>query len=204
LRRWARDLQNKCENEDILIYLGDVLFWNNVDELLEIFKPFHEAQIMSESSKSNLSYVYSRWNKVKNYLTTQHALIRTDLLSVYEERFEKQISEIHLMAFYLNPVNQAAQFENPGDLNKCTTFLKDYFEYDDYIAARISFLHYKGRRNEYSSETLWEKEYIASFIDFWDCAAIAGPELAVFAQRLLFTSPNSFLCERSFSCMKLH
>jgi hypothetical protein len=64
------------------------------------------------------------------------------------------------MAFHLNPANQAAQFENPGDLNKCTTFLKDHLEHDDYIAARISFLHYKGRRNEYSSEILWEKEYI--------------------------------------------
>jgi hypothetical protein len=59
LRRWARDLQNECENE------------------VEIL---HEAQIMSESSKGNLSHVYSRWNKVKDHLTTQHALIRTDLL----------------------------------------------------------------------------------------------------------------------------
>jgi hypothetical protein len=82
--------------------------------------------------------------------------------------------------------------------------LKDYLEHDDYIAARISFLHYKGRRNEYSSEILWEKEYIVSPIDFWDCAVIAGLELAIFAQRLLFTLPNSFFCERFFSCIKLY
>ncbi len=44
---------------------------------------------MSEFSKGNLSHVYNRWNKVKDYLTTQHALIRTNLLNVYEERFEK-------------------------------------------------------------------------------------------------------------------
>jgi hypothetical protein len=60
LRRWARDLQNECENEDILIYLGDVLFWNDVDELLEILESLYEVQIMSKFSKGNLSHVYSR------------------------------------------------------------------------------------------------------------------------------------------------
>jgi len=44
---------------------------------------------MSESSKGNLLHIYDRWKKIKDYLVTQYISIRTDLLSVYEERFEK-------------------------------------------------------------------------------------------------------------------
>jgi hypothetical protein len=64
LKKWARNLQNECENKEILEALTDILYWNDVDELLEVLLPLHKAQIMSESSKGNLSHVYDRWKKI--------------------------------------------------------------------------------------------------------------------------------------------
>jgi hypothetical protein len=60
LKKFARDNQNECENAEILEALLDILYWNDVDELLDILIPINEAQIMSESSKGNLSQVYER------------------------------------------------------------------------------------------------------------------------------------------------
>ena len=202
LKRWARDLQNECENEEILQALLDILYWNDVDELLQILEPLHEAQVMSESSKGNLSHVYSRWEKLEAHLSLQDE--STDLLSTYAERFEKQTSEIHLMAFHLNPANQAASYKNPGELNKLMTFLKDHQDPEEHMQTRLQFLHYKSRRQEFAAEELWEEQWVANPMDFWTYAYTAGPELAVFAQRLLSTPPNSLPCERAFSCMKLH
>jgi hypothetical protein len=35
-------------------------FWVAIMELLELFKPIHEAQKMSEDNRATISYVYSR------------------------------------------------------------------------------------------------------------------------------------------------
>jgi hypothetical protein len=60
LKRRARDLQNECENEEILQALLDILYWNDVDELLQILEPLHEAQVMSEPSKIYRMYTVAR------------------------------------------------------------------------------------------------------------------------------------------------
>jgi len=43
-------------------------FWAAITELLELFKPIHEAQKMSEDNKATISYVYSRWSLIEEHL----------------------------------------------------------------------------------------------------------------------------------------
>jgi hypothetical protein len=202
LKRFARDTQNECENAEILEALTDILYWNDVDELLDILLPINEAQIMSESSKGNLSQVYERWGKIRDHLALQEQA--TSLLNEYDDRVEKQTSDIHLLAFHLNPANVDASYSKDGDIDRIATFMKDHAPtFEAYQAMKLQFVQYKGRRREFASEHLWEKQLVESPLDFWDYAASAGPVLADFAQRLLSTPPNSLPCERSFSCMKL-
>jgi hypothetical protein len=203
LKKFARDAQNECENAEILEALTDILYWNDVDELLDILIPINEAQIMSESSKGNLSQVYERWGQIRDHLALQEQA--TSLLNEYEDRVIKQISDIHLIAFHLNPANVDAPYIKEGDIDRIATFIKDHaLTFEAYQAIKLQFVQYKGRRREFASEHLWEKQLVESPLDFWDYAASAGPILADFAQRLFSTFPNSLPCERSFSCMKLH
>jgi hypothetical protein len=70
------------------------------------------------------------------------------------------------MAFHLNPANVAAPYESLGDLNKIMTFLKDHCDPELYMQTKLQYIHYKGRRQEFSSEFLWEKDQVANAMDF--------------------------------------
>jgi hypothetical protein len=130
----------------------DIFYWNNVKKLLQILEWLYEAQIMNEFSKNNLSYIYSRWEKIEAYLIFQNEF--TDFLSIYAERFEKQISEIHFMVFHLNPANQAAPYKNTGKLNKFIIFLKNHQDPEKYIQTKLQLLYYKTRRRGFAAEKL--------------------------------------------------
>jgi hypothetical protein len=136
LRKFARDSQNECENAEILEALLDVLYWNDVDELLEILIPISKAQVMSESSKGNLSQVYERWGKIRDHLATQEQ--QSSLLHEYDIRVEKQTSDVHLIAFHLNPANASAPYQQEGDIHRIATFMKDHADsYEDYVAMKV-------------------------------------------------------------------
>ncbi len=62
------------------------------------------------------------------------------------------------MVFYLDPANIAASYVNQGDFNKFITFLKDHTDPEKYIITRFQFMYYKGRRQEFVLEVLWEKQ----------------------------------------------
>ena len=124
LKRFARDTQNECENAEILEALTDILYWNDVDELLDILFSITEEQIMSESSKGNLSQVYERWGKIRDHLALQEQV--TSLLNEYDDRVEKQTSDMHLLAFHLNPANVDASYLKDGDIDRIATFIKNH------------------------------------------------------------------------------
>jgi hypothetical protein len=139
LKKFARDNQNECENAEILETLLNILYWNDVDELLNILIPINEAQVMSESSKGNLSQVYERWSKIRDYFITQEQ--STSLLNEYDIRVAKQISDIHFITFYLNPANVGADYEQQGNIHKISTFIKDHApSYEAYMAIRLQFV----------------------------------------------------------------
>jgi hypothetical protein len=108
---------------------------------------------MSESSKGNLSQVYERWGKIREHLTLQKE--STSLLDKYETRVAKQTSDIHLIAFLLNPANADAPYTHDGDLGRISQFMKDHApSYETYVAMKLQFVQYKARRRTYASEYL--------------------------------------------------
>ena len=44
-------------------------FWNQINDLLMIFKPIHNAQKSSENTKSTVAHVVPRWNEIEAILT---------------------------------------------------------------------------------------------------------------------------------------
>ena len=47
-------------------------FWYDLEDLIEIYKPFHDCQIMSESGDVYFSYFIKRWKTIELYLQSLH------------------------------------------------------------------------------------------------------------------------------------
>jgi hypothetical protein len=60
LKPFARDRKNDCEDTKVLDTIKDPLFWEDLENLKELLKPIHESQIISESSKGDLSDIKER------------------------------------------------------------------------------------------------------------------------------------------------
>jgi Protein of unknown function (DUF 659)/hAT family C-terminal dimerisation region len=201
LKLFARDRKNECEDMKILDTIKDPLFWEDVDNLLDILRPIHEAQIMSESSNGNLSHVKERWDDIREYLLNHED--RTELLRIFDERVVKQTSPCHYLAWHLHPRNAKAKYTDHGTVQGAFEFLGQYYSGNDLIVIRGEYLAYKKQRGEFSTPSLWETDAMENWEIFWAIASDFCPTLAHLAERLLTTPPNSVPSERAFSALKL-
>ncbi|KAF7173370.1 hypothetical protein CNMCM6106_007473 [Aspergillus hiratsukae] len=198
LKAFARDVSNECDPA-ILEPINEYAFWAGVEELLDILKPIHEAQIASESSNAHLGYVVSRWAMIKGTLKEHNASY--DLLSVFKARRATQLLPIHLVAFHLDPKNVHLAF-NVGDQSAIFSFIKKHTS-EDHIRIQRDFLNFRRMREGFESRELWEREVVNDPHTFWQFASEYSPELADLALRIFDTPANSVPSERAFSTMNL-
>ena len=52
---------------DVLAVIQDQGFWNQLNDLIDILKPLHEAQKMSESMDAHLEHVVARWLHIEQH-----------------------------------------------------------------------------------------------------------------------------------------
>ncbi|THC92779.1 hypothetical protein EYZ11_007740 [Aspergillus tanneri] len=150
LKAFARDISNKCD-PTVLEPVNKYAFWAGVDELLDILKPIHEAQIASESSSAHLGYVKNRWSQIKETLKYHNASY--DLLSVFKARRAVQLLPIHLVVFHLDPKNVHQAF-NMGEQTTVFKFIKMHTSSEQYIRIQRDFLNFKRMREGFDSSKL--------------------------------------------------
>jgi hAT family protein len=202
LKKFGKDKKNGCTNTKVLKTLTDSSFWDSVLDLLDLLKPIHDVQVMSESSRGHVGHVRSQWMKIRDHLS-QHEFA-SGLLDRFDARYNLQTSDLHLIAFFLDPKNLEESFGASDSLNR----ILEYFErYGGILDAKSIFrkelLMFRKRRELFSRADLWEKELCSNPVLFWELAEAYGSKLATFALRVLNTPSNSVPSERSFSAMKL-
>ena len=97
-----------------------------------ILRPLNEAQRQSESDGAHIGYVVSRWMKIKDELERLYETGKfPQLASVLGpegellQQFEQQTSDIHWVAYYLDPQSIFSHLEPIVQL--CVTnFLRQY------------------------------------------------------------------------------
>ena len=95
----------------IKTWLVDSNFWASLDDLINILRPIHEAQKLSERNGATIDLVYSRWLNIQKHLNQQAEYTRFahDLHTFpalrFRQRLNKQISPAHRVAHYLHPKN---------------------------------------------------------------------------------------------------
>jgi len=193
-------------------------FWAAVTELLELFKPIHEAQKMSEDNKATISYVYSRWIAIENHLKSfanSSSLFATDVRSYLEttplnksqltsinkknwtRRRNKQLHDIHIAAHFLLPLNHNAAITNE-DLGRLQKFFQKHVP--NSTDALQEFFAFRNQEGAFRINAIaWSYSDIPKL--FWNCQETSSPSLSTFARCLLATIGNSVPSERAFSTM---
>jgi hypothetical protein len=57
LKAYLDDSSNECDNKIIKRDIDSYGFWAGINEFLDVLKPIHETQIISENSEGRLDYV---------------------------------------------------------------------------------------------------------------------------------------------------
>ena len=213
------DKNRKAQQKAVEAILADrVGFWLDLDDTIETFGLIHEAQKMSEAEDASVAYVYNRWMRIKAHLkglnkdepwksrmeglfTFRPSPTRpsVQLLSIWDGRFRKQVMDIHIFAYHVNPGHVAKKFTD-DEQSACMKFIHRYGPDDgdermDTLQDLFNFKDLKGifvTQNE-----CWQASENPQF--FWRLCKPKCPGLATLAMRIFDTPGNATASERSFS-----
>ena len=92
-------------------------FWHNLEDLIKIFKPLHDCQVMSKCKDAHLGYVVKRWKTIMLHLQFLHNRVvfqqscKVDNIflpwqttsgcqvkPVWNMQYDKQVIDVHVMA----------------------------------------------------------------------------------------------------------
>ena len=137
-------------------------FWAQLELIRELLQPLDEYLKMSESGKSHLGQVLSRWLDILDHLNTRSKTDFTielgDFMSTdnggFVQRYQRQVKPIHVTAYYLLPETQTKSITEHFDdqiqtfFRRYTTSAADYvticFEFESFRAQEPPFEY--GRR----------------------------------------------------------
>lgn len=157
----------------------------------------HEKQKMSESGKAYLGYVIIRWKIIETYLRSfrtqagfpaaeaiadiflnvaTHTSTGCPCPAVFQSRFEKQILDIHWVAYHLAPQKHQEGLQGE-ELVKVNRFLSLHLSTLDPLEAqqiRIQLFNFKHRADEFrSTAEFWEDAKNPEL--FWSIASPFAP-----------------------------
>ena len=187
-------------------------FWNNIDDMLEVLTPLHEAQKTSEADNAHLGHVSDRWLTMKvvlqelydrNPLPGLHDVIKPD--GIWAELYHQQTTDIHWVAHALDPAHAADQLL-PSTQIQVLTFMRRYIHVDEDQWAGIlqHFFDFKSKEGLFNRQdpfNIWQPNLIANPRLFWSYCRSKSPFLATFAFRIYSIPANSVPSERAFSAM---
>jgi len=206
LRLYAADPRSDCKSIESLI--NDRSFWDKLRGLKNLLEPIHEAQKMSESTHSSLDKVYPRWLQIHTHLDEiskegsspwahEVKAYMTRRASGWNERLEKQVVAVHLVAYILNPENRSAWSVLAGNQQQKVIDWLDLYGGSEILEQFYDYLDQEN--NFHPAQPQWK------FTDkvklFWKTPGARA--LAIVAKRLLNTTANSVASERAFSVQNL-
>jgi hypothetical protein len=155
---------------------------------------------MSESEKSHVGRVYSRWIDIKSHLEhliPTHSSIQP-LLAIFESRLHTQIMPIHLVAYYLDPSNALHRHYTHEEFDSIIKFISHYGG-EEAKSQFALFLVKEGHfRRHHEAWSLSDRPLL-----FWALLYPFAPELSRLALRVFKTPANSVPSERAFSTHNL-
>jgi hypothetical protein len=123
-------------------------------------------------------------------------------------RRNKQTSDIHLVAYFLDPqqITEKRCAPSPAELQRIHHFLELYGSHDPLIARMIrdQLLAFLTGEDDFSPRSpIWQLKHNNNAQAVWGMMKLWTPELAKLAYRIFITPANSVPSERAFSSYNL-
>jgi hypothetical protein len=209
LKVFAED--SRVDFADGIAIIRQNVFWDKLRELLQLLRPIHEVQRASESNRATLAFVFERWLTIQSHLSTfaqvgEHfgPLVKEFVelgVGTWRQRLERQMSPLHLTAFFLQPKNYDAALLESKEREILTLF-KSILPDKDYKMAVKQFYAFRERTAEFNlSRPIWD--FTDEPLLFWQMLQTTCPQLSSVARRLLTSIANSVPSERAWSAMNI-
>jgi hypothetical protein len=188
--------------------LQDQEFWAATSDLLQLLKPIHRVQKMSEANRANISYVYPRWMEIELHLhqiansknafaADIHGYLNGIDKKSWTRRRNKQLKPIHLAAYFLHPDNYHVPITSEQQLEMRELFKRHTLDYE---TALDQFFDFRAQSDSFGKAGgSWDHTSKPGL--FWRYQAASSPELSAFARIVLTVIGNSVPSERAFSTM---
>ena len=215
LRRYAEVHKVKDLGHDAFEYICDNAFWAELEILHEILKPIDEKLKMSESSKSHLGHVMNRWNDIVDHLHRKAMAIPelidfleqsdddiTGTKGAFHRRYNRQVTTIHTVAYFLMPENRQVQipvvYERP-----IYNFFRQYTNSQtEYETICEEFQAFRSQQAPFESiHVCWD--HIQKPKVFWSHQGSYTSMIGTLAKHIFSTPVNSVASERAFSIQNL-
>jgi len=143
-------------------------WWARISDLLEILHLIHELQVMLESNRANISQVYPHWLQIELHLTaianspnyfaldiqeylnevgTEKIGNRTVEKKGWTRRKRRQLTPIHLAAYFLHPENYHVEL-TPNQLSQMRKHFNRFTS--DRGKALEQFLDFRSQQSHFS------------------------------------------------------
>jgi hypothetical protein len=164
------------------------------------------AVLAKDTTQDDMGLVYARWLRIIAHFSKQRDVeFRTQLLALAQKRMDKQVINLHALAFLLNP-HYLRLYEMTAELqDRALDALREHVADKDYQQVQADFLNFRAQRGHFAaSATAWRgfKDSTPPLL-FWQLSHVNARLLSDLAMRLFETPANSVPSERAFSAMNL-
>jgi hypothetical protein len=163
---------------------------------------------MSESRRSHLGHVLNRWKDILKHLSNrswEHEEVKSFIDDGrFMERYNHQVLDIHIIAFYLMPATAINDLRIGVPLflgfeKQITKFIDRYTpSVEAASAATTEFFLFWAQEEPFQSERHCWKEYEDAHL-FWSSGITLGRNIGAIAIMLFSASVNSVASEWAFS-----
>lgn len=207
-RAFALDQRTDLSSSDtaraVAKTLIDPSFYNLLEEIVTLIAPIHEEQVKSEGDTAHIGLVKNRWKRIMKHLEFCTKTISTDFNDLYlklEERYQKQVNDIHYLAHWLDPQNIGIDRFYQFEQGRVLAVLESLIDPHQWEHTLLTFMQYYNRTGPFRDTNLhWNFQNKPDV--FWQLYMDESRPLATLALRMRKTLANSCASERAFSAMK--
>ena len=129
-------------------------FWNCLNDLIDILKPLHEAQKMSESNKSHLEHVVACWLNIEQHFRGVNNDFTNEIENfckgLWRDCMNTQLLNLHWIVYFLTLMHYSKELKTADQL-MIMHFFRVYLSESETSRIKREFFNFCSRIQEFDN-----------------------------------------------------